>query len=211
MTIAADSSAATNAAACAAAIIAGGAATRLGGLPKSTLVVEGRSIAERLLESLRAVFPRVLVVANDEAPWAGLGVEVVPDVHRGAGPLGGVHAALVATAAHAGVVCVAGDMPFVAPALLALLRDQAPEADVVVPRVAGRAEPLLARWGRTCLPVVDAQLAAGERAVHAIFELVKTTWLDESALRAVDPALRSFTNLNTPEDLRRLERGDGPA
>jgi molybdopterin-guanine dinucleotide biosynthesis protein A len=199
----------TTTAGCAAAIIAGGAATRLGGLPKSTLVVEGRSIAERLLEDLRAAFPRVLVVANDAAPWEGLGVEVVPDVHRGAGPLAGVHAALVATAAHAGVVCVAGDMPFVAPALLALLRDHAPDADAVVPRVAGRAEPLLARWGHACLPVVDAQLAAGERAVHAIFELVHTAWIDEPALRAVDPVLRSFTNVNTPEDLRRLA-GEGP-
>jgi molybdopterin-guanine dinucleotide biosynthesis protein A len=188
-----------------AAIIAGGAATRLGGLPKSTLVVGGRSIAVRLLEALRAAFPRVLVVANDPAPWAALGVEIVPDVHRGAGPLAGVHAALVATAAHAGVVCVAGDMPFVAPKLLALLRDHAPEAAAVVPRVAGRAEPLLARWGRACLPVIEARLAAGERAVHAVFELVPTAWLDEPALRAADPTLRSFTNINTPEDLRRIE------
>jgi molybdopterin-guanine dinucleotide biosynthesis protein A len=192
----------------AAAIIAGGAATRLGGVPKSTLVVEGRSIAERLLETLRACFPRVLVVANDPSPWQALGVETVPDVHRGAGPLAGVHAALAATSAHAGVVCVAGDMPFVAPALLAVLRDHAPEAAALVPRVGGRPEPLLARWGHACLPIVDARLAAGQRAVHAAFDAIATTWLDEPALRAVDPDLRSFTNVNTPDDLRRA-RGEG--
>jgi molybdenum cofactor guanylyltransferase len=196
-------------AACAAAITAGGAATRLGGQPKSALVVDGRPIAERLLEALRATFPRVLVVANDPAPWTGLGVEVTSDIYRGAGPLAGVHAALVATAAHAGVVCVAGDMPFVAPPLLALLRDHAPDVDAVVPRLAGRPEPLLARWGRACLPVIEARLVAGERAVHAIFERVRTTWLDEPSLRAVDPALRSFTNVNTPEDLRRIESESG--
>jgi molybdopterin-guanine dinucleotide biosynthesis protein A len=189
-----------------AAIIAGGAATRLGGLSKATLVVEGRPIAERLLEALRATFRRVLVVANDAAPWAELGVEVTPDVYRGAGPLAGVHAALVATVGHAGVVCVANDMPFVAPPLLALLRDHAPAADAVVPRIAGRPEPLLARWGRACLPVVEARLAVGERAVHAMFEAVRTTWLDGPALRAVDPDLRSFTNVNTPEDLARLRQ-----
>src|SRR3954454_24240774 len=111
----------------AAAIVAGGGAARLGGQPKPALLVGGRSIAERLLEALRATFPRVLVVANDAAPWAGLGVEVTPDApsYRGAGPLAGVHAALAATVAHAGVVCVAGDMPFVAPGLLSLLRDHA--------------------------------------------------------------------------------------
>jgi molybdenum cofactor guanylyltransferase len=197
----------------AAAIIAGGGATRLHGLAKPALVVAGRSIAERLLEALRATFPRVLVVANHPAPWAGLGVEIVPDgvAHRGAGPLAGVHAALVATTAHAGVVCVAGDMPFVAPALLALLRDHAPEADAVVPRLAGRPEPLLARWGAACLPVIAARLAAGERAVHATFDVLRTTWIDDAALRAVDPDLGSFTNVNTPEDLRRidLEGGQG--
>ena len=196
----------------AAAIIAGGGATRLGGQPKSALVVDGRPIAERLLEALRAAFARVLVVANDPAPWAAFGVEVTPDspAHRGAGPLAGIHAALAATAGHAGVVCVAGDMPFVAPALLALLRDHAPAADAVVPRLAGRPEPLLARWGHASLPMVEARLASGERAVHAIFGALETTWLDEAALRAVDPDLRSFTNVNTPEDLRRARGEGGP-
>src|SRR5262249_48322219 len=150
-----------------AAVIAGGAATRLGGQTKPALVVGGRSIAERLLETLRAAFARVLVVANDAAPWEGLGAQVVADVHRGAGPLAGIHAALVPPAGHAGVVCVAGDMPFVAPALLELLRAHAPGAAAVVPRVAGLPEPLLARWSPACLPVIEAHLAAGQRAVHA--------------------------------------------
>ena len=191
------------------AIIAGGAATRLGGQAKAALVVEGCSIAERSLEALRGAFSRVLVVANDPAPWASLGVEIVPDspLNRDAGPLAGVHAALVATVGHAGVVCVAGDMPFVAPALLALLRDHAPAADALVPRVNGRPEPLLARWGAACLPVVEARLAAGARAVHAVFDAVATTWLDEPALRAVDPELRSFINVNTPDDVSRV-RGE---
>jgi molybdopterin-guanine dinucleotide biosynthesis protein A len=191
------------------AIVAGGLATRLGGVAKSSLVVGGRSIAERQLEALRATFPRVLVVANDAGPWAGLGVEVVADRFVGAGPLAGVHAALVATAAHAGVVCVAGDMPFVAPGLLALLRDHAPASAAVVPRVAGRPEPLLARWSREALPLVEARLAAGERAVHAVFAALATAWLDEPALRAVDPTLRSFANVNTPEELRRARGPEG--
>jgi molybdopterin-guanine dinucleotide biosynthesis protein A len=187
----------------AAAILAGGAATRLGGVAKSALEVGGRSIAAAQLERLRAAFARVVVVANDPSPWAGTGVEVFADVHRGAGPLAGIHAALVATPEAAGVVCVAGDLPFVAPGLVALLRDHAPGAAAVVPRVGGRPEPLLARYGRACLPAVEARLRAGARAVHELFGELATAWLDEPALRAVDPALRSFMNVNTPEDLAR--------
>jgi molybdopterin-guanine dinucleotide biosynthesis protein A len=194
----------------AAAIIAGGAATRMGGVAKSGLVVAGQTIGARLLEALRATFTRVLVVANEPAPWAELGVEIVKDIHTGAGPLAGVHAALLATKDHAGVVCVAGDMPFVAPSLLTLLRDHAPSAWAVVPRVGGRPEPLLARWGHACLPVVEARLAAGERAVHAALAAVQTAWLDEPALASVDPGLRSFVNVNTPDDVRRLQgQGEG--
>jgi molybdopterin-guanine dinucleotide biosynthesis protein A len=194
----------------AAAIIAGGAGTRLGGAAKSALPVGGRPISVRQLEVLRAAFARVVVVANDPAPWAGLDVEVTPDLHRGAGPLAGIHAALVATAGLTGVVCVAGDMPFVALPLLELLRDHAPEADAVVPRVGGHAEPLLARYGRRCLPIIEAQLATGARAVHTVFDAVATTWLDEAVLRGFDPGLRSFTNVNTTEDLRRAQgAGEG--
>jgi molybdopterin-guanine dinucleotide biosynthesis protein A len=203
------SDAARSAGPVAAAIIAGGAAKRLGGQAKPALRIGARSISERLLEVMRVAFPRVLVVANDAAPWEGLGVEVVSDVYRGAGPLAGVHAALVATPAHAGVVCVAGDMPFVAPALLALLRDHAPDAAAVVPRVAGLPEPLLARWGPACLPVIEARLASGQRAVHDVFDVVATTWLDEPALRAADPTLRSFLNINTPADLERARTLEG--
>jgi molybdopterin-guanine dinucleotide biosynthesis protein A len=201
----------------AAAVIAGGAATRLGGVAKSALLVGGRSIAARQLEPLRATFARVVVIANVPGPWAELGIEVWPDLAQGAGPLAGVHAALVATAAHAGVVCVAGDMPFVAAPLLRLLRDRDPDADAVVPRRRGAhggnsegaapfPEPLLARYGRGCLPVVEAQLAAGQRAVHDALARLAVTWLDEAELRAVEPSLRSFTNVNTPEDLARAER-----
>jgi molybdopterin-guanine dinucleotide biosynthesis protein A len=191
------------------AIIAGGAATRLGGVTKAGLEIDGRSIAARQLEVLRRSFVRVFVVANEPGPWAALGVEVRGDVHRGAGPLAGIHAALAATDDAEGVVCVAGDMPFLAPALLALVRDHAPEADAVVPLIGGRPEPLLARYGARCVPVIEARLRAGARAVHELFAAVATTWLDEPTLRAVDPTLRSFTNVNTPEDLARARSGEG--
>jgi molybdopterin-guanine dinucleotide biosynthesis protein A len=189
----------------AAAVIAGGGGTRLGGVAKAGLTVGGRSIAERQLATLRGVFARVLVIANDPAAWEGLDVEIAPDVYQGAGPLGGIHAALSATFGHAGVVCVAGDMPFVEPRLAEILRDRDPTADAVVPRVGGFPEPLLARYGRRCLSIIEGRLAVGEWAVHAVFDSVGVSWIEEAELRALDPHLRSFTNINTPEDLARAQ------
>jgi molybdopterin-guanine dinucleotide biosynthesis protein A len=118
-----------------------------------------------------------------------------------AGPLAGIDAALAALADRAtDVVCVAGDMPFLQQDLLRLLRDHAPGADAVVPRLDGNPEPLLARYAVRQSALVAAQLASGDFAVHRFLQHLTVTWLDELALRAVDPSLRSFTNVNTPAD-----------
>jgi molybdopterin-guanine dinucleotide biosynthesis protein A len=187
------------------AIIAGGPARRLGGVAKSFVAVGGRTIAERQLALLRPAFARVLVVANDPAPWAPLGLEVVPDRIVGVGPLGGIQAALAAAGDCDAVVCIAGDLPFIAPALLAALRDRTPGADAVAPRTASGIEPLCARYARGLLPAIDARVAAGERAVHALLETLAVAWIEGADLAALDPDGSSFFNINTPEDLRRAE------
>ena len=196
------------------AIIAGGPARRLGGVAKPFLKVGGRAIAERQLELFRqAVLARVLVVANDPTPWAPLGITVVPDLVGGMGPLGGVHAALTAADDCDAVVCLAGDLPFVAPALLAALRDRAPGADAVAPRSSRGIEPLCARYARALLPVVDARVRAGELAIHELLEQRQVDWIAGAELAALDPEGHSFFNENTPDDLARADAiagGHGP-
>ena len=188
------------------AIIAGGPAKRLGGVAKPFLKVGGRAIAERQLDLFRgAGLARVFVVANDPAPWAALGIVVVPDLVGGMGPLGGVHAALTAADDCDAVICLAGDLPFVAPALLAALRDRAPAADAVAPRSSRGIEPLCARYARALLPVVDARVHAGELAIHELLERGGVDWIAAGELAALDPDGRSFFNVNTPDDLARAD------
>jgi molybdopterin-guanine dinucleotide biosynthesis protein A len=185
-----------------AAIVAGGHATRLGGVAKGTLVVGGRRIVDRQLEVLRGAFSRVFLVANDASPWRDLGLDVVPDLIPGAGPLAGIDAALAALGpGEEAVVCVAGDMPFLTPQALALLRDH-PPGGIVAARVAGRPEPLFARYARECHPALQAALAAGHLAAGAFLDGYPASYLDEAALRVLDPSLRFLTNVNTPEDLQ---------
>ena len=142
----------------AAAIIAGGRARRLGGVVKPFLEVAGVAIADRQLAVLRPLFGRVVAVvadAADAAPWQARGVETVTDAVPGAGPMAGVTAALTA-AAPGGVVCIAGDLPFLSPALVTALRDRHPDADALAPRAGGQIEPLCARYGARCLAELSA-------------------------------------------------------
>lgn len=188
----------------AAAILAGGRATRLGGALKPLLVVGGQRIVDRQLAVLRPLFDQIVLVANEASPFADVGLPVVADRQPGQGPLAGMDAALAYFGARdptATVVCLAGDMPFLNPALLQHLRD-APPALAVVPRLAGRPEPLCARYDQTFAAHARAALTEGRLALHSLLGQLPVEYLEESVLRRFDPDLRSFINVNTAEDLR---------
>lgn len=194
-----------------AAILSGGKATRFGGQPKGLLRIRGRRIIDHQLEQLRSVFERVVIITNDPDPWASLGVPLVPDRQPGAGPLAGIEAALLSlTVGEDAAVCLGGDMPFIRTAVLRLLVETAPRASVVAPWVAGRPEPLCARYGRTCLAAIGARLAQGQMKTSAFLEATATQWIDEATFRRADPGLISLQNVNTPADRDRLELGEHP-
>ena len=197
-----------------AAIIAGGRGTRFGDRRKGDVIIGGRAILERQLAALRPLFRRLLLVTNDVDPPRPAGVEVIADRARPSspppqprqGPLAGIDAVLAALLpGETAAVCVAGDMPFLAPAALQLLRDHAPAAAALVPVVHGHPEPLFARYAQACAPAVAAALLAGRRKTSGFLTEVAVEHLPEATLRAADPHLLSLENLNTAEDLPRLE------
>jgi len=100
------------------------------------------------------------------------------------------------------LLAVAGDMPSLAPAVIELLLAAATdEVDAVAARIGGWPEPLCALWHRRCHAALAARLAAGDYKVAAALTAQRVAWLDEAAVRAVDPALATFTNVNRPEEL----------
>lgn len=193
----------------AAAIVAGGQGRRLGGpgVNKGALQIGGCSILERQLAVLRPRFSRIFLIVNTPEVAAPDDLVVLRDrVPPGQGPLAGLDAALAALLAHEeAVVCVGGDMPLITPALLELLRDAAPAAQAVVPRPGLHPEPLLARYARSAAAPIAAALAAQTLRTSAVLAALDVHWLDEATLRAVDPELRSLQNVNTPEDLARID------
>jgi molybdopterin-guanine dinucleotide biosynthesis protein A len=187
---------------CTGALVAGGQATRLGGVAKGLLRVDGEPIAARTLRLFEGIFAETLVVANDAAAWRDFGAPVIPDLVPGKGAPGGLHAALAA--ARTPWVFTAGcDMPFLAREPIAWLaaRRGAPAVAVIW---RGRLEPLHAFWSRDCLPVVERMLAAGSPSMWRIATACGALFLGDRDWAEIDPAGRAFENANTPEDLRRL-------
>lgn len=185
---------------CSAAILAGGRSTRMG-TDKALLEVGGAVILRRTADLLRPLVGDLFVVADNAEAYAPLGLPVVPDRVPDRGSLGGILTA-VARAAQPRVLCVACDMPLLQPGVLALLLAAAgPEADAVIPRPAGRPEPLCAVYGRALLPALEQAVAAGRLRIMDALAGAQLRFVEAAELAPVDPNLRSFLNVNTPDEL----------
>jgi molybdopterin-guanine dinucleotide biosynthesis protein A len=183
-------------------VLAGGKSRRMGGSPKALLPFGDRPLIQHIVERVAGVLPDCLLVTNSPEVYAFLARPMVADVFPDAGSLGGIYSGLAA-APGAAALCVACDMPFLSPGLLAYLAERAAEADVVIPEAAGELQPLHAVYGKACLPAMERRLRAGRLKVTGFFEDVRVLRIGEAEIaRVADPAV-AFMNLNTPDDVAR--------
>ncbi len=184
-----------------AALLAGGASSRLG-RDKSRVDLDGVASSTRIARLLAGLFDEVILVGGD--PPADAPGRRVRDVE---GPRCGLRGLVSALEAAGGerVLVVATDLPLVtADLLLALVAW--PEADAVVPRTADGSHPLCALYRRdSVLPVARARLAAGVLELRGLLGATDTRFLDEAEMERLDPGGHALSNLNTPDDLARIE------
>ena len=185
-------------------VLAGGRSRRMGGTPKALLPFGGRPLIQHIVETLGSVLSDCLVVTNTPELYAFLGCPLVGDVFPDGGSLGGIYSGLAAVPGDA-ALCVACDMPFLSPGLLAYLVGRSDEADVVIPDAGGELQPLHAVYGKACLPAMERRLRAGRLKVTGFFEDVRVLTVPAEVIAAYADPARAFMNLNTPEDLARAQ------
>jgi molybdenum cofactor guanylyltransferase len=180
-------------------ILAGGLSRRMG-RDKASLPVGGSTLLEHLVHRLGSAVDDVLVAggARPDIP----GVRWVPDSLPGAGPLAGMAAGLRAAAAPAAWV-LACDLPDAEPALGGLLFRALDAYDAAVPRPGELVEGTCAVYRTDLAPRIEALLEEGGRSILALLERLRVRYLEADEVRTVDAELRSFRNLNTPEDYAR--------
>jgi molybdopterin-guanine dinucleotide biosynthesis protein A len=185
------------------ALLAGGRSARMG-QDKCGVELAGRTLLDHILAQLGPHAAETFIVANDPAPYLRTELPVFPDETPGLGPLGGLAAALQhATQTH--VLLTACDMPFVCLPLIERMLGLAGQADAVLPRIGGQAEPLRAVYNQVCLEPVREALRRGDRRMISFLPGVRVRYLDEAEIGEFDPEQLTFFNINTPGDLARAE------
>lgn len=178
-------------------ILAGGEGKRMG-FPKHELAVGETNILERIHQRIGSLFQETVVVGRGISTSLP-GIRTAEDCYLKRGALVGIHAGLSASRTDLTFV-VACDMPHIERMLVSHMLGLVVNADIVVPIIRGYNEPLCAVYRRTCLPPIEHSIEAGILKIIHFYSEVRVREIPEHEIRQFDPALRSFVNLNTPEE-----------
>lgn len=170
------------------------------GQDKALLKLNGRLLIAVIGERLRAVADEVIIAAA-ASRYDRFADRCVPDVFPGVGTLGGIHAGLQAST-HELALVVGCDMPFLNPAVLEWFAQAADGVDLVVLRTGEWLEPLHAVYRKSCLPAMEAAIRAGKHWAFSFYDEVRVRYVDPAEIKHLDPDLRSFRNINTPDEWR---------
>jgi molybdenum cofactor guanylyltransferase len=187
-------------------VLAGGQGSRMGGVDKGLQLFGGRPMVAHVIERLAPQVDEILINANrNPQAYADFGHRVIADEIEGfAGPLAGFERGL-AHAAHQLVVTVPCDSPFLPRDLVARLLTAMREAeiDLAVARTGAQPHPVFCLMRRGVHASLRDFLASGQRKIDRWY----------SQLRVVevpfDDEADAFLNINTREELARLEPGCG--
>lgn len=181
-------------------LLAGGKSLRMG-QDKAHIEIDGTPLLSRALELLCHYFATVMI-AGDRPDLATIDIPAIPDIYPGSA-LGGLYTGL--RSAQTDWIFVAPcDMPYPDAQILELLLKHRNGADAVVPRTPQGYEPVFALYHKNCMPHMQAMLQQGQYRIYDFYQRINVYYLDWQQMP--DDWERSLLNINTPEQLERLQK-----
>jgi len=193
-------------------ILAGGRGRRMGFREKALLPVGNRTILEKTIEVLETVVDEVIVSVRDQIQQETLrgytqDLDVVLDNYHDVGPLAGILEGMKAAGGEY-VFISACDMPYLDTRVVQLLFDRAQGHDAAIPVWENEVlEPLHAVYRASPMAVETekAILRNDKIALAPIFKLKDVVFVAMEEIQDIDPDLRTFMNINTMEDIGKIE------
>lgn len=185
------------------AILAGGKSSRLGGIDKALITVDGIPLISRIYNTFNGEVSEVIVISNSSKSYP-IEANNFPDIIPNCGPLGGIHSALT-NATNSLVFIVSVDMPFVNKNIYRQLLSiyQQHNAEIVVPKHGDFLEPLFGLYRKTLVSRINRILY--DKQGHPVTELLSQSSTLYLQLPDDSQTRMWFYNINTPEDLKALE------
>ena len=182
-------------------ILAGGASTRFNGRIKAKIVIDGKTIISRILDTLGEIFDDMIIVTNNPEEFIEYNhCTIIGDLFLNKGPLGGIHAAMKASGRDA-LFVVAGDMPLLDKNIITLQTEFYinNKCDILIPQINNNIEPLHGIYSMSLVGILEAFLQQSDNfSIREFLKLADVRYLlIEDSVRARN----AFTNINSPDDI----------
>lgn len=188
-----------------AVILAGGASRRMG-FDKQTLIIHEQRLINNQIKLLLQRFDHVLIISNNQEllPECSERVAIVPDMVHGYGPIGGLFTAMHHLEGMFYVV--ACDMPNVDLDYIDYLRKHiTASTQGVITRYGDWIEPFHGFYSKSMKENLKVYLDKGQRSIHQFLLQHPIVYIPEEKARVFSPDWLLFDNINTKEDLLRVE------
>ena len=183
-------------------ILSGGRATRMGGVDKGLVPVNGKPMISWVIDALRPQVAEIFINANRNLDqYQAFGLPVIDDGDREfRGPLAGIASGMRAASGKY-VAFAPCDSPLVCSDLVARLYAAMSSAGtrIAAAHDGERLQPVFALLERSLLDDLVRYLDSGERKIDR--------WYAEQGFASADfsDVVESFTNINAPEEKKALE------
>ena len=190
---------------CSGVILAGGMNTRFSGRDKALISVGRRRILDRIYDVFIELFDEIFLVTNNPVRYLEWDLNIISDLFPVRSSLTGIHAGLF-YASNPHVFFTACDTPFIKKELIeAIIARIEPGYDAIIPETSAGMEPLCAVYAKQCLQRIEQNLEREKLKIQLVFKNNRIKKIPEKILREKDPELISFININSPEDLDKVE------
>ncbi len=182
-------------------ILAGGKSLRYG-KDKAFELFRGTPLIERVISVMKEIFSEVIIITNDLDKYREFGLKTYEDIIKDVGPIAGILTGLIRIETEAGFF-VACDMPFLNSRLIRYMLKEKDGFDVTVPKIGEYIEPIHAIYTKRCIPFIEEAISLKKFNIRSFFEKVSVRYIQKEEILELDPEMKSFININSPEDLRR--------
>ena len=192
-------------------ILAGGRGSRLGFREKALIEIKGKTLIAFVIERLEKSVDEIIISVRDEAQ-SKLLKTIFPklryacDKYENTGPLAGILSGL-SICKYEYCFIAACDMPFINENAVNFLFDKCRDHDAAIPQWSdGSFEPLHAVYNcNSMMSETKKSIENTENTILAPILRLNVNYVPVEEIRKTDPDLKTFININTCEDIEKIE------
>lgn len=189
-------------------ILAGGENRRIPML-KSHIEIDGIRIIDSGVKTLKSFLDKVVISTNNPELYFYCGAPMIGDVINERGPATGIFSTLLST--EDDIFVIACDMPFIKKELIRLVYNEYLKEnygfrkyDAVIPIFDGKPQPLLSIYTKNIISTIEGKIKKGLKGMRDLLTDLNVLFIKEAMVREADPEGRSFVNINTIEDYKKV-------